>query len=371
MNTETGLAGMGRRVAFAREKAGLKQEELSRKLGFKDRQTLAALEAGERRVTAEELLKLLQVLGLPFEFFTDPFRLVGEGSFSFRANGPGEAGLEEFEDMAGRWIAFWREQGKKQGQVGGALRLQLDLTAQATYEDAQTAAADVAAQLSLGDIPAESLPKAIEDRLGVLVLYVDMPPGVSGAACQLPGSNTILINRQEPEGRRNFDLAHELFHVLSWHALPPKRVDRGDKNTGYKDKHIERLADCFASALLMPADKVRQVWNNSQERGVATVDAIRFIAERYRVSGVAVKWRLVALGLLSKPDLVDFDDQQLVLEGGNPPALFSRTFVERAGRAIERGDVSVMRLWKLLGLTGMGGLENLFRDHGLPVPFDM
>jgi uncharacterized protein DUF955 len=41
-----------------------------------------------------------------------------------------------------------------------------------------------------------------------------MPEGISGVACQLQAGDAILINRQENEGRRNFDLAHEIFHVL-------------------------------------------------------------------------------------------------------------------------------------------------------------
>ena len=41
---------------------------------------------------------------------------------------------------------------------------------------------------------------------------------------QLIGA-TILVNRHEPRGRRSFDLAHELFHVLTWDAMPPERIE--------------------------------------------------------------------------------------------------------------------------------------------------
>jgi Zn-dependent peptidase ImmA (M78 family) len=57
--------------------------------------------------------------------------------------------------------------------------------------------------------------------LSVLVLHVDPPAGVSGAACHHPRFNTILINRREPDGRRNYDFAHETFHVLTWKSMPP------------------------------------------------------------------------------------------------------------------------------------------------------
>src|ERR1700674_2462857 len=69
---------LARRVTVAREHAGLTQDKLSKRLGFKDRQTLAAIEAGQRKVVVDELLALIRVTGKDMEFFTDPFRLVGE-----------------------------------------------------------------------------------------------------------------------------------------------------------------------------------------------------------------------------------------------------------------------------------------------------
>jgi len=47
---------IGTRIKALREQKGLSQEDLARAFGFKDRQTLSAIETGERRVTAEELL---------------------------------------------------------------------------------------------------------------------------------------------------------------------------------------------------------------------------------------------------------------------------------------------------------------------------
>ena len=46
------------------------------------RQTVSAIETGERRISAEELLTAVQKLGKPLEYFTDPFLLVGEGQIT-------------------------------------------------------------------------------------------------------------------------------------------------------------------------------------------------------------------------------------------------------------------------------------------------
>src|SRR5437867_621474 len=101
---------IGVRLRAARDRSGLTQEQFAKKLGIENRQTLAYIEAGTRRLTAEELLAAVRILGVDLDFFTDAFRLVGEGRFSFRAQrGVAASILDQFEDRAGRWIAAYRE----------------------------------------------------------------------------------------------------------------------------------------------------------------------------------------------------------------------------------------------------------------------
>ena len=76
---------IGLRLKAARERARLTQQQFAAQLGLEHRQTLASIEAGERRLSAEELLKAVRILGTDLDYFTDSFRLVGEGRFSFRA----------------------------------------------------------------------------------------------------------------------------------------------------------------------------------------------------------------------------------------------------------------------------------------------
>ena len=368
-------AMLGRRVKLAREQAGLSQAQLSERLGFKDRQTLSAIEAGQRKVAADELVRLISVTGLDLDFFTDPLRLVGEGRFSFRARHAGDAALDGFEKTAGCWVATWRELDRIQKAPANPLRPRLTLGVSSPFEQAQGAGDALVREWGLGDCPALRLPEAVESKLDVLMLFVDMPAGVSGAACQLPPHDAILVNRQDPEGRRNFDLAHEVFHVLTWDSLPPRRVDR-DNPSGYKDKRTEQLADNFAGALLMPAEVVRRRWEARAPTGDVH-DWLNMTAETFRVTAKALKTRLIALGLLTKADQMGIDDNRLTWNGQTPaeargPAPeFSRRFMERIRLAIEGGDLSVRRAVEILGTTGTGGLKKLFLAHGLEVPFDL
>ena len=75
---------IGARIKALREERKLSQDDLARIFGFKDRQTVSAIETGERRVTAEELLVAVEKLGASLDYFTNPFLLVGEGKFSWR-----------------------------------------------------------------------------------------------------------------------------------------------------------------------------------------------------------------------------------------------------------------------------------------------
>ena len=64
---------IGSRIRALREERNLSQDSLARLFGFKDRQTISAIETGLRRVTAEELLLAVEKLDAPLEYFTGSF----------------------------------------------------------------------------------------------------------------------------------------------------------------------------------------------------------------------------------------------------------------------------------------------------------
>src|ERR1700722_9934115 len=87
---------IGARIKALREERKLSQDDLARLFGFKDRQTVSAIETGERRLSAEELLAAVEKLGASLDYFTNPFLLVGEGKFSWRQSNVGLAQLNAF-----------------------------------------------------------------------------------------------------------------------------------------------------------------------------------------------------------------------------------------------------------------------------------
>ena len=365
---------IGRRLKAARDRAGLTQQQMADRLGLKHRQIVAKIEDGERSLNANEFIMAMDILGVDLDYFTDAFRLEGEGEFSFRTSpGVSPSVVDEFERRAGRWIAMYRELSREQGQRPRWLGHTLHLRRTSSFEDAMAAGEAVADRFDLGRRPAERLRAVMEDRLRVLVLNVDAPRGVSGAASRIPGLSCVLINRREPEGRRNFDMAHELFHLLTWDAMPPERTEAVEVPRRGKGWRTEKLAEHFAAAVLMPGPIVREYWESTRP-SADPHDRLNEGGAELRVSAVAYKWRLHNLDLLSKREIDALDDRRLIansLSGCDSPApsLFSRHFVKPIAVALNAGRLSVQRAATILGLS-VADLAALIQSYGHEAYFE-
>jgi len=359
---------VGERIKAARESVGLNQKELSQRLGFNDRQTLSTIENGTRKVSSAELLSLMKILLKDLEYFTDPFRLVGEGAFSWRAQAEPEV-LSTFEEKAGGWIAMYRVLRSGLGEPFNPLVPQLGLSERSSFEDTWDAAGRLRQNWNLGETPAATLTGIAERELDILVLFVDIQGGVSisGAACHLPEFNTILINRREPDGRRAFDFAHELFHVLTWKNMPPEWVDT-DSPSRTKAKRVEHLANNFAAALLMPRRVVEDRWRG---RGANEDihDWINGTADDFGVTARALYFWLRNLELLSTKDCLSIVESRLTWNGRTPeennlPILYSGKFMVTVRKALDKGDISERRAASLLDLS-TDALRNVMASYHL------
>jgi len=356
---------IGTRIQALREERKLTQEDLAGLLGFNDRQTVSAIETGARRVTAEELVLAVEVLGTSLEYFTDPFLLVGEGRFCWRHTGIETGQLSAYERHAGRWVAAFRALAPAVGRSTPLMRPSLGLTRWSSYEDAMQAGERFAEEFALGDIPAAGLSEVVERELHVLVLMVDAQRGISGAACRLPELDAILIARQEVPGRRHFDLAHELFHILTWEAMPPEHFEEA-RDTG--GNRVEQLANNFAAAALMPAATVERFGGWSNLSSDELIHRLNGTADELQVTASALKWRLVALGNLSRATAQAVPDAALRNNGhtvprNSPPPRFSKPFMDVMALALDGGNVSVRRIANLLDVT-VDDLTEVFASHG-------
>ena len=356
---------IGTRLKALRQARDLSQDEMARLFGFKDRQTVSAIETGVRRVTAEELLLAVEKLRVPLDYFTDPFRLDGEALFSWRQSGVGRSELGEYERTAGRWIGAYRVLAAQVGRRAPLMRQTLGLTKLSRFEDAVDAGERFVAEFDLGVMPAQRLAAAMQDELGMLVLMVDAYQGISGAACRLPEFDAVLVARGEVAGRRNFDLAHELFHILTWEAMPPEHTEEASDFGGNR---VEQLANNFAAAVLMPKAALDSFGGWGRLDMDSLIARLNATADELGVTSSALRWRLVVLGELTKGQARAIPEAALRNNGredsSEPPPLFSRPFVEVMAKAIDQGHVSVRRAAALVGLA-IEDLEEVFAAHGV------
>jgi Zn-dependent peptidase ImmA (M78 family)/DNA-binding XRE family transcriptional regulator len=363
------------RLQALREQRKMTQAELARALGFNDRQTLSQIELGERKLAPEDLVRAASALGVSIDYFTDPFELAGEGRFSWRQSNVDALTLSAFERKAGRWIAAYRHFCRLRGDpVHSSLR-RVALSTRSTFEDAIAEGEAIGAALNLGDVPSSTLAEAVQNQLDTVVLNVDAVRGVSGAACQLDQLNAIIINRREPAARRSYDLAHELFHLLTWHTMPPRHIE-SERPVDRDEKRIEHLAENFAAGLLMPRRTLDALFASSPlpspSSGAPLASWLRESAAKLGVSGSALKWRLVNEKRLKRPVAEGLSDDLLRANGETTPVppRYGKRFVELLAWAIDEGHVSARRAALLLETT-VDDLRDLFSEHGLTAPFEL
>ena len=363
----------GPRVKYAREKLGLTQDDIKDALGFKDRQIVSSIETGKRALKSDELLKLSDLLDQDLEFFLDPFSVVAEARYSWRASPALDgAELDRFENAANGWVGLLRWLRAQDPKKAAPLSVTLNVERSSTYEEVQQRAEELVAKHGLGPIPAEKLIAFIEGELDIPVMFVEtgehLSPGqISGAACQLSNLGVVLINRRESPARRYFDLAHELFHLLTWHKprMAPEHRESNSVEDRQDEKRVEELANNFAAALLMPTESLDALVDPANAEDVPHLFDV---ATRLCVTPEAFAWRLFNLKRISAHTRVALAAQRRSGAHYGQPPLFSEWFVRALHAAADKGRLSPRKAAKTLNLE-LNELVSLCAVYGLSNPF--
>lgn len=365
---------IGRRLKALRKLKNVSQDQLAKAAGIENRQTIGQIENGERRLLGRELRAMMEFMEFPLEKFTNPYIPLGEEKFSWRQSEVDPVELDGFENTAKEWMGAYQEIGQELGSNALIRDDRLDLDSRSSFEDACAAGDRLAQEYDLGSVPADRLIDMMQDELGILVLMVDAVDGISGAACTLPGLKTVLVNRNEHEVRRNFDLAHELFHLLTWKTLPPHRLDGAYDNANLsaqavkKLKRTETLADNFAGALLAPTHVLRGCDIPTEPAALASWTVKK--AGELKISFEALKWRLCQFGIPAQgldPVAARRAAANRLTAPKDRPALFSRKYIERMGEGINAGRISTRRVAGLLGIS-LDDMGELFDHYGVERP---
>jgi Zn-dependent peptidase ImmA (M78 family) len=148
------------------------------------------------------------------------------------------------------------------------------------------------------------------------ILKVDLPGNddVFGAIIRQQGHVLIAVNPNQHPNRQRFTIAHELGHFFRHGYDKGKdgehvdgdfrfhwRNDASSKGVDWNEIESNR----FAASLLMPEDFLKADVDRCQTVGQET---IQHLASLYKVSRLAMQYRLINLGIL--PPDVDFSAPQ-------------------------------------------------------------
>ena len=345
---------LDKRIMAARQAAGFSITKAAQKLGFKNYQTLSAIEKGTRKINAHELIMMARLYGRNLDYFlesdvaTDPVLLwrhevkpalkarktdVNQVQRQFLSFLENYSNLEHLLGLKRRWKDVQKNYDRDDFSYNG-------------FEQADKLGADIHNFLDLGSHPSLNLLNVLENKLRFKILHLSLGDGVSGASVvdNILGVG-ILINTQDAPWRRNFDLAHELFHIITWNVFSPEEIGNGTAKT-----RPEQYADIFASSLLLPETHLLDALKET-----ATSNKIRFVdlielAKDFGVSSEAIPWRLVNLDILKKsqvqkmldnPDFRDVDrTQRRSLYSEGKPSKFPSRFISLACRCLLEGKIS-------------------------------
>lgn len=342
---------VGERLRYARQQSGLTGAQVKERTAIGE-SSLSDFENGKREPSLSQLHALATAYRRSILFFLSDAPIDAEVVL-WRQRPPAGA-----EDVESRFLRLCEQYHNLEVWCGERTLARLpSLSADVAtfhYRDATRLAKQVRDQMQLGDRPGQTLLRVLEEVCGVKVFHLTFEPGGTAASVLSPTFGpAVLLNATSARWRRNHDLAHELFHLLTW---PIFRGPANDSNT-HSWEWEEKLATCFASNLLMPDEAVRTAIDASIEDGKTRLPALFSVARQFDVSVESLLWRMLFLykrdEATTKRDIERAKQLAPVYEEREPeePPMLPARYRALAVRALRQGDISLGRFAEYLGIT--------------------
>lgn len=333
------LGALGRRLAAARENAGLSQEQAASAVGL-PRSALSLIESGARALSTLELAGLAKLYNRAIGHFFDPVDDAPPDLLAHCRVAPEFASrpelcriVEELMEVCREGILLERVLNRP-GRSGPPAYCQ---SAPKNYAEAVEQGLAVAAEerkrLDLGDSPISDIADLIASQR-IWTASTKLPNEMSGLFLRHPDVGlAIIVNETHPNARRRFSHAHEYAHAL---------LDRDHSLTVTSQENskelIERRANAFAAAFLVPAAGVKDLLDSlragepsrkvyttydvatdgapeTEKRAVPrsvgiTFSQVAMVAHHFDVSYQAACYRLKDLGYMNRDRMTELLAQE-------------------------------------------------------------
>jgi Zn-dependent peptidase ImmA (M78 family)/DNA-binding XRE family transcriptional regulator len=333
---------LGRRLSEARSSAGLTQDEVATSLAL-PRTAIVQVEAGRRAVSTLELAELAKLYRKHVaDFFDeappseeDPLVALGRVSDELRDDPATAVSIRDC-------VQLFREGALLESVLGREATAFPPNYATPSRNHAEAAAQGIAAadrersRLDLGDAPISDMCRLVSEQ-GIWATSVAFPSdGVSGLFLNHRSIGlAIVVNSTHWPTRKRFSYAHEYAHAL----FDRDRVATVTARENASEL-VERRANAFAAAFLMPKGGVETLLKSLQKGGPSRRSFVSFdvagggvqeseersppgsqgltfrevacLASHFGVSFVAACYRLRELGYVNKDELKALLDQEKV-----------------------------------------------------------
>jgi Zn-dependent peptidase ImmA (M78 family)/transcriptional regulator with XRE-family HTH domain len=251
---------LGTRIAALREARGMTGQELGNALGL-SRSQVSKIEHGTRRLDVSEIAVIADVLEISLAEVLGVERSTSLG-LAARVMAIPDADetlpprrrmrqLLEAEATLASATGLRQSRPTPSGQAVLSQISEAGIpSARAPWQDGEALASLVRHGLGLGRAPIADVANLAEQHFGLDVLAWPTGKAVSGLCAHGQGVAMMLVSTAFTRGHQRFTAAHELAH----HLLRDPREIVIDASLYDSGNPMEKRANAFAAALLMPAD---------------------------------------------------------------------------------------------------------------------
>jgi Zn-dependent peptidase ImmA (M78 family)/transcriptional regulator with XRE-family HTH domain len=285
----------------ARRARSLTQAQVAEELGIA-RTSLVAIEKGERRVKAAELVHLARLYGRHLDELLRPAPPMEDFAVQFRL--PPYARLDvtdidqplmDFQQLVEDYLELERIT-----ETPSTRRYPppYEVEGLRPHQAAEQIAQLERSRLGLGDGPLPQLREVLENDVGLRIFHLTLPSRIAGLfSYQERAGGCIAINAKHPLERQRWSLAHEYGHFLTRRYKSEVTVLQAYERV----PSDERIADSFAEYFLMPTSGLTRRFNDLRRASPKgpTPTLLLELATLYGVSLQALILRLETLRLLA------------------------------------------------------------------------
>lgn len=349
---------IGERLADARRSRSLTQSQVAEELGVA-RTTITAMEKGERRPRASELIRLAQLYGRMVRSFVEQPDVAPDVDFlvQFRRTASKHEQSADQDVLTFERICHWYQELEEilAQRLSRNYPEVYDVWGNSPEDAGEEVAHSERNRLGLGDGPLGDIGALLETDVGLKVFSFRMKNSyISGMfyfSEHLGGC--IALNGKQPYARLRWSVCHEYGHFLTdrYRAEISVFQSRG------RIAQSERLANAFARFFLMPETGLKRRFERlRREKGAPITPAeILRLSDLYGVSFQAMTNRLEELGLIRRGAWEELQQlgfrperakKQLGLNEGR--SALSLRYQTLAVQAFERELISEGRLAEML-----------------------